>query len=160
MQSQNTEGNIKYPLANAVKKYSDSHPVPEYNNSGWYIGSVGQWEGVMKQLANSNINYANVTAEIGNVINNDYYKWSWMNKFRERISKVGYEYYWPRNNDNSPLTPQNYPYIITSSVKSSGASVTIHANAEGAVDRRWFFYGSRNMGENQYVSYTYPFISF
>ena len=160
MQSQNTEGNIKYPLANDVKKYSDSHPVPEYNNSGWYIGSVGQWEGVMKQLANGNINYANATAEIGNPITQNNYLWSWIPKFRERINKVGYEYYWPRNSDNSSLTPQNYPYIITSSVKSSGASVIIHANNEVAVDRRWFFYASRPMADGNNLSFTYPFISF
>ncbi len=160
MQSQNTEGSIKYPLANEVKKYSDSHPVPEYNNSGWYIGSIGQWEGVMKQLANSSINYANATAEIGNYINDNNHRWSWINKFRERINKVGYEYYWPRNNDNSPLTPRNYAYIITSSVKSSGASVTIHANNENNIDWRWFYYASRPMADGNYLSYSYPFISF
>ncbi|MBQ3741534.1 MAG: hypothetical protein II854_03960 [Prevotella sp.] len=159
MQSRNTEEAIKYPVANYVKKYSDTHPVPEYNNSGWYIGSVGQWEGVMKQLANSNINYANVNNEIGGVVGN--IKWDWVTKFRGRINKVGNEYFWPRNTDASyPVDIKNYHYIITSSVQSSGKSVTIYANNEQYEANRFFIYSARSMNDNTNLSFTYPLISF
>ena len=158
MQSQNTEGAIKYPVANLVKNYNKA--VPKYNNSGWYIGSVGQWEGIMKQLANSRIDYSKATAEIGSVINDNNYKWSWLPNFVARINKVGYEYYWPRNNDNTSLMPGSYHYIITSSVKASGLSITLYANSDGYVANRWFYYSFRSMNDNTSLSFTYPLISF
>ena len=158
MQEQNTSDNIKFVLADKVKNYSK--PVPKYNNSGWYIGSVGQWEGIIKQMCNNAIDYSTTDDLIGTASALSGKTWSWLLRFHSRMSKVGYEYFWPRNSDNSFLVGNANHYIITSSVNGSGNSVTLWPTNQNAAEYRYFTYHYRKMNENTALSYCFPLISF
>ena len=156
MQEKNTDG-VKYELANRVKNYGK--PVPEYNNSGWYIGSIGQWEGIIRQMGNSAINFASLNNEIGNAVDN--YKWSWVGNFRTLMSKVGYEYYWPNYILNGAyyFWTVNEAIIGTSSVHSTGNFAAVRSvkndNNEGG---RYLYYAKISMTEGNV--FTFPIISF
>ena len=154
MQEQNTDG-VKYELANRVKNYGK--PVPEYNNSGWYIGSIGQWEGIIRQMCNSAINFASLNNEIGNAVAN--YQWSWVGNFRTLMSKVGYEYYWPYNGNTTNFWAVNEAIIGTSSVHSTGNFAAVRSvrndNNEGG---RYLYYAKIAMTEGNV--FTFPIISF
>lgn len=156
MQQQNTSDNIKFVLANAVKNYSK--PVPKYNNSGWYIGSVGQWEGIIKQMCNNIIDFSTTNNVIGATVQGK--TWSWLTPFYNRMSKVGYEYYWPKDGNNNFIINSGTPYIITSSVTGKGYYVTLVPTTDGVVDRRWLFYAGKRMSEGSNVPYCFPLISF
>ena len=156
MQEQNTSDNIKFVVANAVKNYSK--PVPKYNNSGWYIGSVGQWEGIIKQMCNKDIDFSTTNDLIGGAINGKL--WPWAGSFYNKMSKVGYEYFWPKDGSNKFIINSGTPYILTSSVYGKGYYVTLVPTQDGVVDRRWLFYAGKKMSEGSYVPYCFPLISF
>ncbi len=156
MQQQNTSDNIKFTLANAVKNYSK--PVPKYNNSGWYIGSVGQWEGIIKQMCNKDIDFSTTNNVIGATVQGK--TWSWLTPFYNRMNKVGYEYYWPKDGSNNFIINNGSPYIITSSVYGKGYYVTLVPKQDGVADRRWLFYAGKRMNDGNYVPYCFPLISF
>ena len=156
MQQQHTSDDIKFILADKVKNYSK--PVPKYNNSGWYIGSVGQWEGIIKQMCNKDIDFSTTNDLIGGVINGKL--WPWLTPFYNRMSKVGYEYFWPKDGNNRFIINSGAPYIITSSVYGKGYYVTLVPSTDGVVDRRWLFYAGKKMSEGSNVPFCFPLISF
>lgn len=141
MQEQNegAEG-IVYPLAEAVRTYSATKPVPQYNNSGWYIGSVGQWEGIIKQMGNPSIDFSKFTYDISNVPT-DAYKFSgWVEAFAGKMSKVGFEYFSPKNNNNTFILTSGAAYL-TSSVYSGGRSICFGTQSgESVPSRRFLLY--------------------
>lgn len=156
MQEQNTSDNIKFVVANAVKNYSK--PVPKYNNSGWYIGSVGQWEGIIKQMCNKDIDFSTTDNLIGGVVTGK--QWAWLTPFQSRMSKVGYEYFSPKDGNNKFIVTSGIPYIITSSVSGKGNYVTLVPAQDNIWDRRFLFYASKPMNDGNYVPYCFPLISF
>ena len=156
MQEQNTSDNINFVLANAVKNYAK--PVPKYNNSGWYIGSVGQWEGIIKQMCNKAIDFSTTDNLIGATVQGK--TWSWLTPFYNRMSKVGYEYFWPKDGNNHFIINNGVPYIITSSVYGKGYYVTLVPTQDGNLDRRWLYYSYKRMSEGVQVPYCFPLISF
>ena len=154
MQEKNTDG-VKYELANLVKNYGK--PVPEYNNSGWYVGSIGQWEGIIRQMCNSAINFASLNNEIGNAVDN--YKWSWVGNFRTFMSKVGYEYYWPYDGNTTNFWAVNDAIIGTSSVHSTGIFAAVRSVRDDRnVGGRYLYYAKISMTEGNV--FTFPIISF
>ena len=154
MQEKNTDG-VKYELANLVKNYGK--PVPEYNNSGWYVCSIGQWEGIIRQMGNSAINFASLNNEIGNAVDN--YKWSWVGNFRTFMSKVGYEYYWPYDGNTTNFWAVNDAIIGTSSVHSTGIFAAVRSVRDDRnVGGRYLYYAKISMTEGNV--FTFPIISF
>ena len=157
MQQQNTSDNIKFVVANAVKNYSK--PVPKYNNSGWYIGSVGQWEGIIKQMCNKDIDFSTTDNLIGATVQGK--TWPWLTPFYNRMSKVGLEYFWPKDGNNKFIINSGTPYILTSSVYGKGYYVTLVPSQDNNNwDRRWLFYAGKKMSEGNYLPYCFPLISF
>lgn len=156
MQQQNTSDDIKFILADKVKNYSK--PVPKYNNSGWYIGSVGQWEGIIKQMCNKEIDFSTTNNLIGGVIEGK--KYNWVPLFASRMSKVGYEYFSPKDNNNNFIVTNGAPYIITSSVNGKGCYVTLIPFADNNINYRWLYYSYKKMNETIQMPYCFPLISF
>ena len=171
MQSKNTADNIKFPAAEWARTYGDNkkHPAPEgYNNSGWYIPSAGQWEGIMKQMCNYAIDFSGNNKTLG--ADNRDYNWAWYSMFNARMKKVGYEYYspWRGWNDSSDFWSglNNNVAICTSSVYSKGQKV-IWAGANNQYwDNRVAYWTSADMtetnyeGHNTYNCPTFLIISF
>jgi len=156
MQQQNTSDNIKFVLADKVKNYSKA--VPKYNNSGWYIGSVGQWEGIIKQMCNKDIDFSTTNNLIGGVIEGK--KYTWLPLFASRMSKVGYEYFSPKDGNNYFIVTNGTPYIMTSSVNGKGYYVILAPSADNNLNYRWLVYCNKKMNENVQMPYCFPLISF
>ena len=76
------------------------------------------------------------------------------------MSKVGYEYFSPKDNNNNFIIGNGNHYIITSSVNGKGNSVTLWPVTNSYPDLRYFTYHSRKMNDNTGVSYCFPLISF
>lgn len=149
MQSKNTEDDIIYPAAEWARTYGDNkkHPTPEgYNNSGWYIPSAGQWEGIMKQMCNYAIDFSGNNKTLG--ANNRGSNWSWQGAFYSKMSVVGYEYYYPYAavSGTTDFWAPDGLGIRTSSVYSNGMGVVWRGTAHGTDwNQRYAYWDSRNM---------------
>ena len=76
------------------------------------------------------------------------------------MSKVGYEYYSPKEGNNYFAVTNGTPYILTSSVNGKGCYVTLVPSQDSYLDRRWLYYATKRMNETVQVPYCFPLISF
>jgi hypothetical protein len=76
------------------------------------------------------------------------------------MSKVGYEYFSPKDNNNNFIVTNGTPYIITSSVNGKGCYVTLVPSQDGYLPNRWLYYANKRMSDNTQMPYCFPLISF
>jgi len=76
------------------------------------------------------------------------------------MSKVGYEYYSPKDGNNNFIIGNGTHYIITSSVNGKGCYVTLVPSADNNINYRWLMYATKKMNEAVSMPYCFPLISF